>query len=659
MADRIVVMNHGVVEQVGTPVEVYTRPRSPFVARFVGPDELPRRRSRASARAGRGSARWSMRHGTAGPLAAGTRLHARHPARGDPGRARPRDGTENRLVTRIRAVQFLGPFTRLSLALPDGAPALECDVAATAFAALGAAEGSELALALRPDALRVFPVASRERRPWPARRSPTARVRHRLGGEDVVRYTLVAALRGRPVPLRALPAAAGDLAQPARQRRRLRGPGQLPALLRDARDRRRRSRTASSSRSSRWRSRWRWPSSTPTALTRTLMPGRGLFRVVAMLPLFAPSLVQALAFIYVFGNNGIFTRTTGLNVGIYGAKGIVLAEVFYCFPHAVLILVAALSATDARLYDAARTLGRRAAQDLPDRDPARRQVRAGERVLRGVHARHHRLRRAQGHRRQVLGDGDRDLQPGLGPAELHDGRDGLGGAADPGGARLPGRPRGAAPPATRSSPRPRSRSRPRRRPARGLGLLRVLRADRGRHRGHVPGDPRLLAGDALAVQLHPDPAPLPLRHGGRVRAALEQRLRGRAAPRWSAPCSPSWAPTWSRSAGRPASGLLYLLSVLPVSIPGMVLGLAYIFTFNAAGSVLNALYGTLAILIVSNVDPLLHGGLPHRHHRAPADGRASSRTSPPRSACRSTGPSGGSRCRWRCRRSWPSACTSS
>ena len=56
-------------------------------------------------------------------------------------------------------------------------------------------------------------------------------------------------------------------------------------------------------------------------LTRTLMPGRGLFRIVAMLPLFAPSLVQALAFIYVFGNNGILTRATGLNVGIYGAKG--------------------------------------------------------------------------------------------------------------------------------------------------------------------------------------------------------------------------------------------------------------------------------------------------------------------------------------------------
>jgi iron(III) transport system permease protein len=33
----------------------------------------------------------------------------------------------------------------------------------------------------------------------------------------------------------------------------------------------------------------------------------------------------------------------------------------------------------------------------------------------------------------------------------------------------------------------------------------------------------------------------------------------------------------------------------------MVLGLAYIFTFNAPGSPLNALYGTLAILIISNV----------------------------------------------------------
>jgi len=93
------------------------------------------------------------------------------------------------------------------------------------------------------------------------------------------------------------------------------------------------------------------------ALTRVRLPGRGFFRLVAMLPIFSPSLVSAIAFVYAFGNNGIVTRQTGINIGIYGAKGIVLAEIFYCFPHAMLILMAAFAAADARLYDAAAALG--------------------------------------------------------------------------------------------------------------------------------------------------------------------------------------------------------------------------------------------------------------------------------------------------------------
>lgn len=36
MADRIVVMNAGGIEQIGTPQEVYDRPNSRFVARFIG-----------------------------------------------------------------------------------------------------------------------------------------------------------------------------------------------------------------------------------------------------------------------------------------------------------------------------------------------------------------------------------------------------------------------------------------------------------------------------------------------------------------------------------------------------------------------------------------------------------------------------------------------
>ena len=36
MADRIAVMDHGVLQQVGTPLEVYNDPANLFVARFIG-----------------------------------------------------------------------------------------------------------------------------------------------------------------------------------------------------------------------------------------------------------------------------------------------------------------------------------------------------------------------------------------------------------------------------------------------------------------------------------------------------------------------------------------------------------------------------------------------------------------------------------------------
>ena len=64
---------------------------------------------------------------------------------------------DNRLTARITVVQFLGAFTRLGLTV-DG-EALECDVAATAFAALGVGEGADLPIALAPDALRAFPAS--------------------------------------------------------------------------------------------------------------------------------------------------------------------------------------------------------------------------------------------------------------------------------------------------------------------------------------------------------------------------------------------------------------------------------------------------------------------------------------------------------------------
>jgi len=159
MADRIVVMNHGVVEQVGPPAEVYTRPRSPFVARFVGQmnflDAVAGPRP-GSARMGAVELSLPPGRDTEAAAGPGTPLIlAIRPEEIVVGPAA--QGAPNRLVTRIRSIQFLGSFTRLVLVLPgDGERVIECDVAATAFAELGAAEGAELSLALPPESLRVF-----------------------------------------------------------------------------------------------------------------------------------------------------------------------------------------------------------------------------------------------------------------------------------------------------------------------------------------------------------------------------------------------------------------------------------------------------------------------------------------------------------------------
>jgi len=100
------------------------------------------------------------------------------------------------------------------------------------------------------------------------------------------------------------------------------------------------------------------------ALTRSAMPLKGWLRTLALLPLFAPSLVHAIAFIYLFGRQGLLTRgffgalPVRIDIGLYREPtGIILAEIFYLFPHALLILVVALSLADRRLYEAASALG--------------------------------------------------------------------------------------------------------------------------------------------------------------------------------------------------------------------------------------------------------------------------------------------------------------
>lgn len=95
------------------------------------------------------------------------------------------------------------------------------------------------------------------------------------------------------------------------------------------------------------------------ALARSCMPGAAVFRGISLIPLLAPSLLSAISLIYWFGNQGVLKDVmSALGVAqIYGPVGVVIAECFAVFPHAVMILVTALTLADARLYEAAQALG--------------------------------------------------------------------------------------------------------------------------------------------------------------------------------------------------------------------------------------------------------------------------------------------------------------
>ena len=91
------------------------------------------------------------------------------------------------------------------------------------------------------------------------------------------------------------------------------------------------------------------------ALTRTCMPFKGFFRLISLIPLLSPSILAAIALVYWFGNKGILKALLFGN-SIYGPIGIIFASVYWTFPHALMILSTSLSLSDSRLYEAAEVL---------------------------------------------------------------------------------------------------------------------------------------------------------------------------------------------------------------------------------------------------------------------------------------------------------------
>ena len=159
MADRIVVMNHGVVEQVGTPEEIYAEPASPFVADFIGtmnfaPGEI--------ARPGRVRIGAIELDADEADLPAGTpvTLAIRPEDIIAPAEAAPAEERigNNVVSATLGDFEFLGYFVRADLKLPglaDGA--LRCDLSHNRIRRLGMHEGQDVQVAFPVRRLRVYP----------------------------------------------------------------------------------------------------------------------------------------------------------------------------------------------------------------------------------------------------------------------------------------------------------------------------------------------------------------------------------------------------------------------------------------------------------------------------------------------------------------------
>jgi iron(III) transport system ATP-binding protein len=152
VADRIVVMNHGVIEQVGTPLQVYREPGSAFVADFVGRINTLPARTLDGGTLLIGQLRLPVGH--AGAAGRDVTVYLRP----EDVLARPvAPGEPHVFTAQIQAIEFLGAYCLVKVQADAlGGQTLQVVLSLNFLSEQALAVGSTLPLKLLPERLRVF-----------------------------------------------------------------------------------------------------------------------------------------------------------------------------------------------------------------------------------------------------------------------------------------------------------------------------------------------------------------------------------------------------------------------------------------------------------------------------------------------------------------------
>jgi sulfate transport system ATP-binding protein len=146
LADHVVLMDHGVIEQEGSPEDVVEHPATPFVMNFLGQVNIFHGRVEAG-------------KGIFGPLAVEYPAHAGQNARQASAYARPhefdiaRTETEGGLWAVLREASGAGPLVRLQLSCADGNP-LQVEIAREPYRTLQIEPGERIYV--KPRRVHVF-----------------------------------------------------------------------------------------------------------------------------------------------------------------------------------------------------------------------------------------------------------------------------------------------------------------------------------------------------------------------------------------------------------------------------------------------------------------------------------------------------------------------